>query len=95
MLESGANIALHNSQQGVNPLRYELREIRVFGAVCEHDFQSGSTTSIVTVDIGESGQLTSAYPVGSGGAEGSGHVLPMSSGGSAGKIFFCNACLFL
>ena len=93
LLESGANNALHNSQQGVNPLRYELREIRVFGAVCEHDFQSGSTTSIVTVDIGESGQLTSAYPVGSGGAEGSGQVLPMSSGGSAGKNFSFLQCV--
>ena len=45
-------------QQSIDTLKYELREIRVMGSVCEHDFESGAITSVVQVDVGENGQVT-------------------------------------
>ena len=67
-------------QQGVDVIKYELREIMVKGSVCEHDFESGTTTGLVTIDVGAHGQTTSSLVSGSTlGTYGAGGVVPMNA----------------
>ena len=78
LLQPSRPLKYSTTQQNINAMRYEIREIRILGAVCPHDFQSGSTTSAVTFDVGEKSQTTNVIPQ---------LQLPMSSSKSAGESF--------